>query len=186
MKLKLDDRLKNVEEEFIKLFEIMSDFAFALKRHNGTIKTHFNLNEAYNKDITTKIEAKLNTIAFDRNNNKSYNIEKHESHYNNFNYGNIVIKSMGRNKQESDKMTFHLRNLTTDKSIEEIQNELNITFKQCSEYIGNIQWFTNKFKLDPVSQQITELKLIAKFDEYFDIDELTKKLRNFFGKISDQ
>lgn len=51
------------------LNQIIVDFGRTLIQHNNTILTHFELNEAYNKDIINKINKNILTINQTRNNN---------------------------------------------------------------------------------------------------------------------
>lgn len=193
-KQNLDDKLKEVKEDFDKLFNIMTDFAIALKRHNNTIKTHFVLNDAYNEDITMKFESKLKDIAIinknhtqknlNTNNNNNSNRFKINNHSDHSSRGTLMLKSMQHNKQQSDKIKVSLRNINTHKTIGEIQTELGTTFEQCSEKIKNIKWFTNKINYDPENHHITAAIMIAILPENINITELTKHVGNFFGKAA--
>lgn len=180
----IDEKVKKVKEDFEKLFSIMNDFAFTLKRHNNTIKTHFFLNEAYNEEITTKIQSKLNNIALVNKSNNTNNKVKIgiNNHGVLSNLGTMVLKSMQRNNQQSDKIKIQLRNLKTNKSIEEIQIELGLTLERCSEKIKNIKWHTNKINFDPDNHNITAAILIAILPENINVTDLSKRVCNFFGK----
>lgn len=173
---KMNDEIKKTEREFDKLFEIMNDFGVALIRHNNTIKTHFDLNAAYNEEITIKIKSKLDDITLSKQ-SRNKNVRKEQNVTPND--ATMVIKSMDRNKQQSNRIKIFLHNIKTFKSIGELQNELGVTFKQCSDKIHSIKWFTNKIKFDHDNQHITSATIIAILPEDINVPELTKHVNNF-------
>lgn len=187
----LDKAVQRASEDFAKLFDIITDFSIALKQHNNTVKTHFDLNDAYNHEIMRKIESKIEkcTIAIKtrpfgdnkiKDNIKGKRQISTDDSRKESSVGTMTIKSL-YTKPISNKLKILLRDIKTDKTIAEIQNELTNTFSSCLLETYNIKWHTNKLSFDPVSHHITAAQIIAILPEPINVGEFSKKVSNFFG-----
>lgn len=132
-----------------------------------------------------KIESKVEECAdsqrmrsFDKNNNNILVNRQNDriKPLNECYLGTMTIKSIYNNP-----IKIHLRNIKTEKTIAKIQKELGETLTSCSARVNNIKWYTNKISFDPVSHLITSVQLIAIFPEPINVDELSKRVRFFFG-----
>lgn len=184
-----------IETDFMQLSAVFEDFAYALQTHNNTIKTHFELNEAYNEEIMRKINLKLNRFKQSQGNtsnlkpNKTFNRNKKKQQTVKTNtkidiqFGPIAIKPFYRNSVQSDKIKIYIDNTETNTTIDEIRSQFNDIFKRHSDELknGEIKWHTNKITYNPEQQQPTRAILIAILPVPINVSELISHVGDFFG-----